>query len=72
MADQVVNSRGDSVQQANLGDHTLVSVKLDWRLGSGPVTVYIGANNLLDEEYQESFDLPRAGRIVYVGLRAGF
>jgi len=28
----------------------------------------VGANNLLDEDYAESYGLPQAGRMVYAGI----
>jgi len=30
--------------------------------------VYAGVDNLFDEDYEESYGLPQAGRLLYTGL----
>ena len=34
--------------------------------------VYVGADNILDADYQETYALPQAGRFVYTGARLSF
>jgi len=34
--------------------------------------VYVGANNLFDATYEESYGIPQAGRTVYGGVTVRF
>jgi vitamin B12 transporter len=56
------------VQRAKLNDYALVNVKLAQTLLAGKLTVYVGANNLFDENYETSYGFPQAGRFVYGGF----
>jgi outer membrane cobalamin receptor len=56
------------VQKAKLNDYTLVNFKLSQRLIESNVTIYIGANNLFDENYETSYGMPQAGRFFYGGI----
>ena len=55
------------VQKAKLNDYTLVNVKLSQRVPHSRVTLYVGADNLFDENYETSYGLPQAGRFLYGG-----
>lgn len=56
------------VQKAKLNDYTLVNVKLSQVLLNNRVTLYMGANNLFDENYETSYGIPQAGRFLYGGI----
>ena len=56
------------VQKAKLNDYTLVNLKLSQKLQGGKLTVYIGANNVFDENYETSYGFPLAGRFIYGGV----
>jgi vitamin B12 transporter len=56
------------VQKAKLDDYALVNVKLSQRLLNNGMTLYIGVNNLLDENYETSYGFPQAGRFIYGGV----
>lgn len=56
------------VQKARLNDYTLVNVKLSQRVLDNKVTLYIGADNLFDENFETSYGFPRAGRFIYGGV----
>jgi len=56
------------VQKAPLNDYLLVNVKLSQKLLNNTLTMYIGANNLFDENYETSYGFPQAGRFIYGGL----
>ena len=56
------------MQKAKLNDYTLVNVKLSQRLPGNRMTLYIGADNLFDQNYETSYGLPRAGRFLYGGV----
>jgi outer membrane cobalamin receptor len=56
------------VQKAKLNDYTLINLKLSQKLQGGKLTVYIGANNVFDENYETSYGFPLAGRFIYGGV----
>ena len=56
------------VQRAKLNDYSLVNVKLSQRVLDNKVTLYIGVNNLFDENYETSYGFPQAGRFIYGGV----
>ena len=56
------------VQKAKLNDYTLVNLKLSQRLLEGKATLYVGVDNLLDENYETSYGFPQAGRFLYGGV----
>lgn len=54
--------------QQRLPDYTLVDLKVSQPLLARKLDLYVGANNLFDENYEQSYGLPQAGRTVYGGL----
>ncbi|MGD0623858.1 MAG: TonB-dependent receptor [Thermodesulfobacteriota bacterium] len=56
------------VQKAKLNDYTLVNVKLSQRLVNNIVTLYVGVDNLFDQNYETSYGFPQAGRFIYGGV----
>ncbi len=58
----------DPLLKKELNDYTLVNLKLSQRLYREMVEAYIGADNLMDEDYEQSYGLPQAGRTVYGGM----
>jgi vitamin B12 transporter len=56
------------VQKAKLNDYTLVNVKLSQRLLNNIVTLYVGVDNLFDQNYETSYGFPQAGRFIYGGV----
>ena len=56
------------VRKGRLKDIVLADVKLSQRLVRDRLSVYAGATNLLDWNYESSYGLPQAGRFVYAGL----
>lgn len=66
--EQYFYSRITPLQRRELAPYTLIDSKLRWQLPGKQISVYVGANNLLDEDYAESYGLPQAGRMVYAGL----
>jgi vitamin B12 transporter len=51
-----------------LDGFTVVNLKLNQKLGASGFSLYAGAENLLDEEYEESYLLPQPGRTLYAGM----
>lgn len=71
VADQCYYS-SDLTEKGELDDYTLVNLKLEQAFREGAVSVYLGVDNLLDEDYQESYGYPRAGITGYAGMKLRF
>ncbi|MBJ6725298.1 TonB-dependent receptor plug domain-containing protein [Geomesophilobacter sediminis] len=56
------------VLRAKLNDYGVVNLKLSQKLLSDKVNLYVGANNLLDQNYETSYGFPAPGRFVYGGV----
>lgn len=56
------------VQKAKLNDYTMVNLKLSQKLLNNTATLYLGVDNILDENYETSYGVPHAGRFVYGGV----
>ena len=55
-----------------LNNYSLVDAKLEQSIINDRLYAYVGANNLLDKDYEESYCFPQAGRLVYGGLKVMF
>lgn len=62
-------SSDDPVLKRELNDYSLVDLKLEQTLMQGRLSAYVGADNLLDENYEESYGFPQAGRMIYAGVK---
>jgi len=69
VAEQYHYSRTGPLQKGELDDYSIVNLKLEQKLYKDNFFVYLGADNLLDEAYEESYGYPQSGRTAYVGLR---
>ena len=72
IADQFYYARGGitPLLKGKLPDYQLVNLKLDYHpFAQKRLGVYIGADNLLDENYQQAYGLPQAGRFLYGGIK---
>jgi len=56
------------VQKAKLNDYALVNVRLSQRFVHNHVTLYVGVDNVFDENYETSYGFPQAGRFIYGGV----
>ncbi|GFO60497.1 TonB-dependent receptor [Geomonas silvestris] len=56
------------VQKAKLNDYTLVNLKLNQQVWGGKANLYVGADNLFDQNYETSYGFPQPGRFVYGGV----
>ena len=72
VAGQSTYSKNDPVIKADFNDYTLVNVKISQALLDRMVTLYVGVDNILDEDYEESYGFPQAGRYVYGGVEVRF
>jgi len=55
-------------QKMSLNDFVLVNVKLSQKILKDKLTLYVGADNVFDENYETSYGIPQAGRFIYGGL----
>lgn len=61
-------SKSGTTQKRRLPEYTIVNVRLEKRLFSNQVKLYVGVDNILDDDYMESYGLPREGRSYYGGV----
>lgn len=71
VADQYFYDDTETLKK-ELDDFTVVNLKLNQALGTSGFNIYAGAENLLDEAYEESYLLPQPGRTLYAGLEYHF
>lgn len=69
VADQVFYSRTTPLEKKQLNDYTLVNLKLDQALLKGRLNFYLGVDNVFDEDYEEGYGFPLAGRFIYGGVK---
>jgi vitamin B12 transporter len=62
----------DPLLKKELNDYTLVNLKLSQRLYKETIEAYFGSDNIMDEDYEQSYGLPQAGRTIYGGLITRF
>jgi len=51
-----------------MSDFAVVNVKLTQKLLKDRLSVYIGVDNLFDENYETSYGFPQPGRFIFGGL----
>jgi vitamin B12 transporter len=62
----------DLTQKAKLNSIASANVKFTKKWTGKPIDLYLGVNNLLDKNYQESYGAPCQGRFIYSGLEYTF
>jgi vitamin B12 transporter len=71
-ADTYYYSRNEPLQKAEYDDYLLLDAKISQSLLNDQLELYVGVDNLLDKDYQESYGFPAESRFVYVGAEATF
>jgi outer membrane cobalamin receptor len=71
-ADQYYYERSEPFTKAKLDNYAIVNLKFDQALLNGLLDVYVGADNLFDKNYEQSYGFPAAGRIIYGGVAVNF
>lgn len=70
VADQYFYGKGgnpyDPPPKAELDDYYVINMKLNYKIKNS-FTIYTGADNILDEEYDQSYGYPMSGRYIYAG-----
>lgn len=59
---------GGSSYHRTLDSYELVAAKLSYQLPADSGQLYVGIDNLFDEDYQTSYGFPQAGRFLYTGV----
>ncbi|GAB6143971.1 TonB-dependent receptor plug domain-containing protein [Desulfocicer niacini] len=67
VADQYYYSKKAPLEKAKLDDFTVIDCKVSQRLFQDTLEVFLRAENLLDEDYEQSYGFPCQGRTVYAG-----
>ncbi len=62
----------NQVEKKRLPNYTVIDLKLNQSVYQDKMSIYAGATNLLDENYEQSYGLPQAGRVIYGGLEYHF
>lgn len=75
VADQYYYTKGGNprnpIERAQLDDYAVVNLKLNYALNDNYM-LYLGADNVLDEYYEQSYGYPLCGRYVYGGGEVRF
>ncbi len=59
---------GSTLGKRKLANHLVVDARLRQRFAAGKVIAYLGASNVLDQDYESSYGFPQPGRYVYAGV----
>jgi outer membrane receptor protein involved in Fe transport len=70
--DQIVLSRTEPITRYTLDDYTLVDLKLSKTILDEGLELYVGVNNVTDEDYEQAYALPQAGRVFFGGITGRF
>lgn len=65
--DQVYFSRTGPDQTGTLDPYTVVNLRATYAVGAAGLRVYVGVDNIFDENYSTSYGFPQAGRTAYLG-----
>ena len=60
------------MEKRELNNYTIFNLKFDHALMNDRLNLYLGADNLFDKDYEQSFGVPRPGRMIYGGLRLSY
>ena len=61
-----------TVGKAKMADYCVVNLKLSQKLYHDRISLYVGADNLFNFDYEDSYGIPRPGRFIYGGFEYRF
>ena len=61
-----------TVSKAHMTPYVVANLKISQKLFKDRVTVYAGADNILNRDYEDTYGVPRPGRYVYAGFEYRF
>ena len=68
-ADQFYYARTFPTVRDELNDFTVVDTSISLPIARTGAAFYVGADNLFDVDYEESYGIPQMGRFVYAGFK---
>lgn len=68
-SNQVTYSRNTPYVPYEMNDFTIIDARLEKLVFSGKMGFFVGVGNLMDEDYEQSYGIPREGRTFYGGIR---
>lgn len=68
IGNQYFYSKSAPYQKQKLNDYALINLKFTQKLFKDKLSLYVGADNIFDKNYQTSYGYPQAGRFVYGGI----
>lgn len=71
LADQVYYAKHGPAQKSFLSNYLILNLHISYAF-TGALVGYVGARNLLDRNYMQSYGFPAPGRIVYAGISTIF
>ncbi len=72
VAGQLFYSRNEPVLQRDLPDYTLAALRVAQRIPGTGSKLYVGAENLSDERYEDEYGYPQPSRQLYIGATVGW
>jgi vitamin B12 transporter len=72
VANTYYNARTGNLPQRRYPEYLLVDWRINKAAAGGALDLYFGINNLLDANYEQSYGLPQAGRMIYGGVNWKF
>ena len=62
----------DLTRKKRLNDYSVINLRLTQKFMKNSLELYVGADNLLDENYEQSYGFPQPGRVFYGGIAKHF
>ncbi|MCX5806012.1 MAG: TonB-dependent receptor plug domain-containing protein [Proteobacteria bacterium] len=74
VADSYVYSKQQyiTVMRAKMADYAVINCRLSQKLFKNRFTIYVGADNIMNNNYEDTYGIPRPGRYVYGGIEYRF
>lgn len=74
VADSFVYSKQQvaTVSKHKMANYTLVNLKLSQKLYKDKLNLYVGADNIFNKDYEQSYGIPRPGRYIFGGFEYRF
>ncbi|MCG3143291.1 MAG: Vitamin B12 transporter BtuB [Gammaproteobacteria bacterium] len=69
VSEEFFYARGGSPLKAERDPYALLNLKLERTLFSDHAALFVGADNVLDVDYEESYGFPQAGRFIFGGMK---
>ncbi len=62
----------DDFDKGKLEDYSILNFRFEQKVLKDNLSLFLGVDNLLDENYEEGYGLPQAGRTAYAGVRVTY